>query len=66
MNKYRIVKRGNTESYMVQERILCIFWVTKIGFVIHLSLSEARDYRKLFEDEDIYQQKLNAKNTVVE
>lgn len=66
MNKYRIVKRGNTESYMVQERILGIFWINKMGFVSHISLNEAREYKKIFEDEDIYQQKLNTKITVVE
>lgn len=66
MNKYRIIKRGNTESYMVQERIFGIFWVTRMGSVSHISLNEAREYRKMFEDQDIYLQKLNAKNTVVE
>lgn len=66
MNKYRIVKRGNTESYMVQERILGFFWIHKMGFLSHISLNEAREYRKKFEDEDIYIQKLNTKITVVE
>ena len=66
MSKYRIVKRGETECYMVQERILGFFWVPKMGSVIYISLKEAREYRKLFEDGDIFQQKLNAKNKVVE
>ena len=69
MNKYRIIKRGNTDNYVVQQEfrwIFWIFWINRMGAFIPISLKEAREYVKMFQDSDKYAQALKAPNTVVE
>lgn len=58
MRKYRIVKRGDTETYLIQERFLRFFWHNRMGDIctIH-SVREAREYVKIFEDADSFSEK---------
>jgi hypothetical protein len=65
MSKYRIVKLGDTNSYMVQEKVFWFFWHTRMGDIISLSLPEAREYVTIFEKSDEYQKAKKAKNTIV-
>lgn len=66
MNKYRILKKGDTDSYIVQKRFLRIFWLDRMGAVIPLSLKEAREYIEMFKADDKYSKALRAPNTVIE
>lgn len=66
MNKYRIVKRGDTDTYIVQRKLFGIFWITVVGNVFQLNLDEARQSRIILEDTDRYNAALKKKNTVVE
>ena len=70
MCEFRIVKRGETESYLVQKKVLGLFWYTWYGRLFDLTLEEARSARKCFETgcemERAYKKALKAKNTVVE
>lgn len=66
MNKYRIVKLGDTDTYLVQKRFLWVFWLNRMGNIIPLTLHEARIYKQMFIEQDEYNAKLRKKNIVVE
>lgn len=63
---YRIIKRGNTELYMVQKRFLWFFWLDKLGDSFPLCLKEAKVYLDMFIAHDKHIMDLKAPNTVVE
>lgn len=66
MSKYRIIRRGLTNTYLVQKKVLGLFWVTKLGtnFFIY-SIDEAKEYIESFKRQEDYTNKLNKPNTIV-
>lgn len=67
LRKYRIVKQGDTETYLVQQRFLRFFWFTKFGAICSItSVQEAREYIKDFEAADSFSAGVKKKNTVIE
>lgn len=53
MAKYRIVKKKHTEeSYMVQQKILGVFWQTRCGDIFPYSLKECERVIESFIERD--------------
>ena len=59
MAKYRIVKKKHTlDSYMVQKKLLGLFWYTIVGDILHFDLRDC----EWFVERNIQQAKIAKDN----
>ena len=66
MSKYRILKLGNSDQYLIQKKIW-FFWYTVMGNYLGVySIEEARLWLKYYNKKEASLAALKAPNSVVE